>query len=110
MPDDKAREWLMSRAPRKPVLTVLQGSRGKESLLRQAGLKHAFAQQFAVFDTFEQGIVVQKAAGEKSGLDRKTAFTSSAASRAKKVHEDWNGYPPSNSRQKEYRPVMGSQA
>lgn len=27
MPDDKAREWLMARAPRKPVLTVLQGSR-----------------------------------------------------------------------------------
>jgi EAL domain-containing protein (putative c-di-GMP-specific phosphodiesterase class I) len=27
MPDDKAREWLMSRAPKKPVLTVLQGSR-----------------------------------------------------------------------------------
>ncbi len=27
MPDDKAREWLMSRAPRKPVLKVLQGSR-----------------------------------------------------------------------------------
>jgi diguanylate cyclase (GGDEF)-like protein len=27
MPDDKARDWLMSRAPKKPVLTVLQGSR-----------------------------------------------------------------------------------
>ncbi|WP_353641887.1 EAL domain-containing protein [Mesorhizobium sp. WSM2239] len=27
MPDDKAREWLMSRAPKRPVLTVLQGSR-----------------------------------------------------------------------------------
>jgi diguanylate cyclase (GGDEF)-like protein len=27
MPDEKAREWLMSRAPKKPVLTVLQGSR-----------------------------------------------------------------------------------
>ncbi|HEV2900948.1 MAG TPA: EAL domain-containing protein [Pseudaminobacter sp.] len=27
MPDDKAREWLMSRAPKKPLLTVLQGSR-----------------------------------------------------------------------------------
>ncbi|WP_394891178.1 putative bifunctional diguanylate cyclase/phosphodiesterase [Mesorhizobium sp. AaZ16] len=27
MPDDKAREWLMSRAPKKPMLTVLQGSR-----------------------------------------------------------------------------------
>jgi diguanylate cyclase (GGDEF)-like protein len=27
MPEDKAREWLMSRAPKKPVLTVLQGSR-----------------------------------------------------------------------------------
>jgi diguanylate cyclase (GGDEF)-like protein len=27
MPDEKAREWLMSRAPKKPVLKVLQGSR-----------------------------------------------------------------------------------
>jgi diguanylate cyclase (GGDEF)-like protein len=27
MPDDKAREWLMSRAPKKPALKVLQGNR-----------------------------------------------------------------------------------